>query len=128
MSELAVLHPLAKRGLASFNEGKYFEAHDKLEEAWHAEKGEIRGLYKGILQVAVAYLHLTMDNYAGVVKMYERSQKWLAPWPDVVMGIQIGQLRNDFDLAIAEVHRLGPERLHEFNLSLLKPITYEPDK
>jgi uncharacterized protein len=128
MSELPVLHPMAKRGLASFNEGKYFEAHEELEEAWRAEKGEIRGLYKGILQIAVAYLHLTRNNYYGVIKMYGRSQKWLTSWTGIVLGIHIDQLKSDFEIVIEEVRRLGPEHLTEFNLSLLTPVTYEPDK
>jgi hypothetical protein len=36
-------------------------------------------------------------------------------------------LRTDLDAAIAEVRRLGPEHLTEFDLSLLKPIVWTTD-
>ena len=48
-----VLHEKAIEGLKLFNERKFFEAHEELETAWRNETGEIRNLYKGILQVAV---------------------------------------------------------------------------
>ena len=40
----APLHPRAAEGLRLFNAGKYFEAHEALEDAWNAEKGEVREL------------------------------------------------------------------------------------
>ncbi|HRQ33635.1 MAG TPA: DUF309 domain-containing protein, partial [Anaerolineales bacterium] len=59
----APLHPSAIEGLRLFNNGKYFEAHEALETAWLEERGKIRDLYRGILQVGVAYLHITRGNY-----------------------------------------------------------------
>ena len=85
----APLHPQAAEGLRLFNKGEYFEAHEALEAAWNAEKGEVRDLYRGILQIAVVYLHITRGNYNGAVKVYARSQKWLRDWPAVCRGIQV---------------------------------------
>jgi hypothetical protein len=121
------LHPNAILGLEHFNKGEYFEAHEELESAWRAESGEIRDLYQGILQAGVTYLHITRANYAGALKVYRRSQKWLVRWPDVCRGVQVGRLRSDLDAAIAEVRRLGPEHLAEFDLALLKPIVWSTD-
>ena len=59
------LHRQAAEGLRLFNAGKYFEAHEALEDAWNAEKGKVRELYRGILQIAVVYLHVTRRNYRG---------------------------------------------------------------
>jgi hypothetical protein len=121
------LHPNALLGLEHFNKGEYFEAHEELESAWRAESGEIRGLYQGILQAAVTYLHITRANYDGAIKVYQRSQKWLTKWPDVCRGVQVARLRRDLDAAIAEVRRLGPEHLAEFDLGLLKPVVWSTD-
>ncbi|MGE5376971.1 MAG: DUF309 domain-containing protein [Bacteroidota bacterium] len=120
----APLHPQAAQGLRLFNEGHYFEAHEALEEAWNAEGGKVRDLYRGILQIAVAYLHITRGNYNGAVKVHGRSQKWMQDWPDVCRGIQVGQLRRDAEAVIDEVKRLGAERLAEFDRSLLKPVRW----
>lgn len=116
------LHPRARAGILLFNRGKYFEAHEELEAAWKEERGKVRQLYQGILEAAVTYLHITRQNYNGAVKVYGRSMKWLKDWPADCRGVNVAQLRVDLDNVIAEVKRLGPERLSSFDLSLLKPI------
>ena len=124
----APLHPQAAEGLRLMNAGKYFEAHEALEEAWNEEKGSVRELYRGILQIAVVYLHITRRNYNGAVKVYGRSQKWLKDWPSICRGIQVGELRKDAEAVITEVNRLGAERLAEFDRSLLRPVKWDEDK
>lgn len=123
----APLHPQAEEGLRLFNAGEYFEAHEALEEAWNEEQGKVRDLYRGILQIAVVYLHITRRNYNGAVKVYGRSQKWLKDWPEVCRGIEVGKLRRDGEAAINEVIRLGLENIAEFDNSLLKPVEWHAD-
>jgi hypothetical protein len=118
------IHPAAIRGMELFNAGEYWLAHEELEEAWKEESRAVRELYRGILQTAVVYLHITRANYNGAVKVYGRVQKWIDPWPETCRGIEIGRLRKDLDAAISEVKRLGPDRLAEFDRSLLKPVRW----
>jgi uncharacterized protein len=120
----ASLHPKAIEGLRLMNAGEYWHAHEALEAAWMDEPGPLRGLYKGILQAAVTYLHIKRANYPGAVKVYGRSQKWLTQWDGIVLGIDVGSLRRDLDTAMAEVRRLGPEGLEEFDRSLLRPVIW----
>ncbi len=124
----APLHPQATEGFRLFNAGEYFEAHEALEDAWNEEKGKVRDLYRGILQIAVAYLHITRHNYNGAIKVYGRSQRWLKDWPEVCRGIEVGKLRRDAEAAIDEVKRLGLEKISEFDKSLLKPIKWNENK
>ena len=121
----APLHPRAEDGLRLFNAGEYFEAHEALEDAWNAEPGKVRDLYRGILQIAVVYLHITRRNYNGAVKVYVRSQRWLKDWPQVCRGIEVGKLRRDADIVIQEVRRLGVEAIADFDRSLLKPVEWQ---
>ena len=120
----APVHPQAAQGLRLFNAGEYFEAHEALEDAWNAETGKVRELYRGILQIAVVYLHVTRGNYPGAVKVYGRSQRWIKDWPEICRGIQVGQLRRDAEAVINEVIRLGAEYLVDFDRSLLKPVAW----
>jgi predicted metal-dependent hydrolase len=119
------LHPKARQGLLLFNEGRYFEAHEELEMAWKEESGDVRRLYQGILEAGVTYLHIRRGNYHGAIKVYERSIRWLKRWPDICRGTNVGQLRTDLDAAIAEVRRLGPHRMAEFDPALFKPVIWE---
>lgn len=119
------LHPRARQGMMLFNEGRYFEAHEELEMAWKAETTEVRRLYQGILEAGVTYLHIRRGNYGGALKVYERSMRWLKRWPDWCRGTDVGRLRTDLEAAIAEVRRLGPDRMAEFNPSLYKPVIWK---
>lgn len=121
----APLPPAARHGLELFNRGEYFEAHEALEDAWRAEKGEIRYLYQGILQAAVMYLHITRNNYEGARKMFDRCMKLLTPWPDSCRGVDVGRLCRDLSAVMEAITRLGPERLEQFDTSLFKPVRYE---
>lgn len=118
------LHPKAIEGLRLFNAGEFFEAHEELETAWREETDEIRDLYRGILQVAVTYLHITRGNYDGAVKVYGRSLKWTRDWGDVCRGINVKKFREDVETVMKEVERLGRERIAAFDLSLFQPIQW----
>jgi len=121
----APLHPRAAEGLRLFNAGEYFEAHEALEDAWNEETGRVRDLYRGILQIAVVYLHITRGNYNGAVKVYARSQKWLNDWANVCRGIEVKRLRHDAKEVMKEVMRLGVERIAEFDTRLLKTVSWD---
>jgi hypothetical protein len=41
-----------------FNEQKYYEAHDVLEHLWLKEKGAAHQYFKGLIQLAGAFVHL----------------------------------------------------------------------
>ena len=107
-----------------FNSGNFFEAHEELEDAWREEKGEVRNLYRGILQTAVVYLHITRGNYDGAIKVHERCIKWLKVWPAVCRGVQVGKLRNDLEDVIQEVRRLGRENINRFDISMFKNVEW----
>lgn len=122
------IHPLAIEGMKLFNEGKYFDAHEELEIAWNEEKGRVRELYQGILQVSVTYLHITRANYQGAVKVYIRAMRRLKGWPEVCRGIQVEQFKKDAEIVMQEVERLGADRLAEFDQTLFKKIQWSNKK
>jgi len=122
------LHPQAKKGLQLFNAGEYFEAHEALEYAWNAEQGDAKNLYRGILQTAVVYLHITRGNYNGAVKVYRRSLKWLDELPDTCKGIYLSELRANAERVIKEIQKLGEENIAEFDRTLLKPVRWSEGK
>lgn len=118
---------LVHQGLKEFNAGEYYEAHETLEHAWMDEEGPIRDLYRGILQVAVAYYQIRRHNYRGALKMFLRSLQWLEPLPDVCQGINVGKLRQDSRQARQQLERLGIERIAAYDFGLLRPVEYNAD-
>jgi hypothetical protein len=113
---------LVWQGVQAFNAGQYYEAHEDLETAWVEENSLVRNLYQGILQVGVAYFQIQRGNYWGAVKMFLRAFQWLSAMPEVCHGIDIAQLRQDAWHVWQALESLGPERVHEFDQTLFKPI------
>jgi len=118
------IHPKAIEGFKLFNQGEYWLAHEALESAWLEETGQIRHLYRGILQVGVTYYHIECGNYIGALKVYSRSLRWLNPFPDTCRGIDLRQFRSDLERVIQELQKLGQEKISEFDRSLFRPICW----
>ena len=51
--------------LELFNNQKWYEAHDALEEIWNDLVGDERQIIQGILQVSVSQFHLNKGNING---------------------------------------------------------------
>jgi len=121
------VHSEAVKGIKLFNNRQYWEAHEAFEHAWLDETGPARHLYKGILQVGVTYLQIERRNFVGMAKMYERSRKWLAPWPDKCRGIDVRQIRLDSATMVKAASNLGPNKLDKIDQSLFKAIVWSED-
>jgi hypothetical protein len=119
------LSPLALKGLALFNQGEYFKAHELLEEAWNEEQSAGRELYRAILQVAVAYLQIERGNYNGAVKMFWRLRQWIEPLPDRCRGVDVARLREDARYVYDELIALGKDGIGELDRVLLRAVSYK---
>lgn len=118
------LPDLARRGIEMFNEGEFYQCHDDLEAAWMAEEGRIRDLYRGILQVGIAYYQIQRGNYRGALKMLLRVRQWLDPLPPTCRGINIDKLRQEATAVHEALNELGPERIGEFDQRMFHPIEF----
>ena len=59
------LDPRFERGVELFNAAAWYEAHDVLEELWHETADPDRRVLQGLIQVAVAHVHLERNNSKG---------------------------------------------------------------
>ena len=57
-------------GMKLFNSCQWYKSHDVFEEIWHETGGPERQLLQGILQVAVAQVHLENSNINGAMILY----------------------------------------------------------
>ena len=62
--------PRFQQGLELFNAGEWYAAHDLFEELWHETAEPERRSLQGILQVAVAQLHLQRGNRRGATILF----------------------------------------------------------
>lgn len=116
---------LLLEGIAQFNRGEYFEQHETLEILWREESRPVRRLYQGILQVGVAFHHVRRNNHHGALYMLTRGPMYLAPFAPVCQGVCVDRLIEDAVRARAEIERLGPDRVREFDWRLAPVIVLD---
>ncbi len=116
------LPPEAREAIAAFNAGEFYKQHDRLEALWRREPGPVRDLYRGILQVGVAYYQITRGNRQGALKMLLRSVQWLADLPDVCQGVDVKQLRTDANRVREALEHIDNADIARFDRGLLRPV------
>lgn len=57
--------PRLAAAIDRFNQREWYAAHDGFEELWHETLGPLRPVLQGILQIAVAHVHLERGNRHG---------------------------------------------------------------
>jgi predicted metal-dependent hydrolase len=96
------------RGVAEFNAGYYFECHDTLEDMWTGVRGPSRDFFQGLIQVSVAFYHLTGGNLAGAESMLRRALKRFEGYPDRYFDFDLGAHRAELR---GWLDRIGDEAL-----------------
>ena len=119
---LQALPPTAQKAVELFNEGEYYRSHEEFENAWRDEKGEVRMVYQAILQVAVVFLHIGINNYLGAIQLGEKATAKFEIWQGICQGIDLDHIRSHFKQVLDEVERLGPERIRDFDRQLFFKI------
>lgn len=114
----------ALAGLHQLNAGEYYEAHEFLEEAWMDAPEHEGYLYRALLQIAVAYLHIERGNHAGVTKMLLRMRQWLDPLPATCRGVDLVRVRENIERLRKRVAEAEPRQLVDMKRDLLAPIPY----
>lgn len=112
-------------GIEEFNRGEFFECHETLEMIWMEEPGPIRELYQGILQIGVAFYHLALGRYRPARVLLERGTNYVRSFAPAYFGVDVARLIADAGRCQAEMERLGPKRLDEFDWSLVPQIELE---
>jgi len=94
-----ILRPMEKKevlreGVNLFNEERYWESHELLEQAWQPARGVERDTVHGMILAAAALVHHQKDRDRVSLGMLERALAKL-DGQEVYEGIDIGKLRAD---------------------------------
>jgi predicted metal-dependent hydrolase len=95
-----------------FNSGRYFEAHERLEEALDDVGDDLWELFVGLIQVAVGY-HKVAGALPGGPKMLGLGLAKLAAYPADAARLDLERFRERVrgDLALLERGALDPASL-----------------
>jgi len=82
-----------ERGVALFNEGEFFQAHEVWEELWLAEPEPEKTFLQALIQVAAAFHHHGRGNSRGRGSLLAAGIAKLERFPGNYHGLALGELR-----------------------------------
>ena len=105
------------RGVESFNQKKYYDAHEYFEEMWIGYKLDDRLFIQALLQLSVAYFHISNSNKNGALGLFKKSINKLDAYLDTYQDI------SNINSVIESAHEsyqnlLENKDIHEFDWSL----------
>jgi predicted metal-dependent hydrolase len=89
---LLAADPRFARAVSLFNAGDWYGCHDGFEELWHETQGPMRPVLQGILQIAVAQLHLERGNTRGATMLMGEGVGRLATCDQEALGLRLEPL------------------------------------
>jgi hypothetical protein len=110
-----------------FNQQKYYESHDVLEDLW-LEQGKIGknfGFYKGLIQLAGAFVHLQKGRLRPAGALFRLSRSYLSQYPQFHESVQLEAVFGvmaRWEEALADAPNVNPiTKLEAPSLELIHP-------
>ena len=91
-------------------EGRYFEAHEALEDAWRAADPAEKDFFQGLVHVVVAWYQAERGNRPGCERQLEKAARRIAPFAPGHQGVNVAHF-------LGQVER-AQKRLAEGSLEL----------
>ncbi len=103
-------NPLLGKAIALFNQGEWHACHDLIEDLWHQCQGPDRQALQGLLQIAVAQLHLERKNLRGATVLLGEGLGRLKPYGSQALGLELPPLLAAVSRRLQALQQgLGPE-------------------
>lgn len=115
------------KGCGDFNVGRFFECHEWFEELWQEEHGAVRDLYKGLIQLAAAFVHLSRGNFVGADRLLRTGIGYLRPYrAEGAMGFDVESIATAAERTHARLLEVGPGGVASLDLSERPRYAFDP--
>jgi sugar phosphate isomerase/epimerase len=115
------------KGIALFNQGEFHAQHEEIEAEWHAERGPIRRLYQGILQIGVGFHHALNGNQRGAIALLRDGIEKTSDFLPQALGIDTGKLVRESQACLDQIEWLGPDAIDQFDPDTIPTIVFAED-
>jgi hypothetical protein len=78
-----------EKGVELFNNRRFFECHDVIEDIWMEWRGSDRTFFQGIIHVAVGFDHLDNENFRGSRSQFLKGIAKLERFQPAYYGIEL---------------------------------------
>lgn len=110
------------QGIREFNNRKWFECHETVEDLWIGETGEVRDFYQGIIQIAVALHHWRNGNFGGAVNLLKGGAGYLCKVSGPCQWVDVAALISDAGRMQGALEELGEEHMAELDPGYIPTI------
>ncbi|NJM98176.1 MAG: DUF309 domain-containing protein [Phormidesmis sp. RL_2_1] len=118
----SAVEALLIRGIHEFNQGEFYACHDTLEAIWMDAEIAEKPFYQGILQVAVAFYHLSHLNWRGGAILLGEGITRLRKFEPSYKGIAVADLVDQSVEWLSLVQSAGAEGLAALMEALPQPL------
>lgn len=120
--ELQARLPLLREGVAQFNDGYYFEAHETWEDLWYVSPWPARVFLQGVIQAAAAFVHLMRRQYPGTIRLLDHAIAKIEGFESPYLGLDAARLLDGLRRCRAELAALGAGRFVEWDQTRIPRI------
>ncbi|MFQ5667812.1 MAG: DUF309 domain-containing protein [Candidatus Binatia bacterium] len=93
MHAVVALRGVIIEAARQFNAGRYFDAHETLEEGLDLVPPDLWELFLGLIQIAVGYHKTTQQLWSGAARMLQLGLQKVEAFPADSAGVNIEALR-----------------------------------
>jgi len=90
---------ILKEGISLFNEERFWECHEVLEQIWHPAEGEERDIIQGLILTAAAFVHAQRNRTERSIAMLKKAKQKLGTRASY-QGIDLNTVRKNIDAII----------------------------
>ena len=110
-----------EEGVANFNAGEFWHAHESWERRWLASEGGEKRFLQGLIQLAAAYHHVQRGTLRGATRLFEAALSKLEEFPNPYLRIDRSEV-----ITASIVHRERITRGERIDASEIPKLRYNP--
>ena len=80
------------KSIDAFNQGDYFEAHERFEGSWRDAPYPERLCYLALAKLSAGFAHARNGNRAGAVRVVRDCLRWTPPFEPAYAGLDVSRL------------------------------------
>ena len=108
------------KGIALFNQKKFYDAHESWEELWSEYRLKDEIFIQGLIQLAVAYFHITNLNLKGSKNLFNKCLPKLKKFPTNHRNINLLKIIDSAEKSNKKVNSI--KSVDEFDWDLAPKI------
>ena len=114
------------KGVDSFNKKNYYDAHEYFEKMWTEHKLEDKLFIQALIQLSVAYFHISNFNKNGAIGLFKKTFSKLNKYVnDTKLIININDVIKSAETSYKSVIKINDINTFNWDLAPLLKIKYE---